>query len=331
MFLQTIFVLHAQTLSGLVVDSKTLEPIESATVYFDNTTLGTTTNAKGEFRIEYNNAVQSVLVVSFLGYEKHIVSNYRDLQQINIQLIEQIDALNEVFLTDHDGLTRKQKLKQFRQEFLGSSVNAKSCKILNEDDLVLRYHKPSKTLTATSKNPLKVINKNLQYETLYDIIDFEIAYKYVDEKQNIFNIKSVIYTGTSFYKSIAEIDKKKLNKFRQKAFEGSVQHFMRALYHQQLEEEQYQIFQNKFKVEPYSVFNMIPVPDTELQQVSFNKRLSVLYKNKHQSDIQLTSDYFVIDAYGNYGPIPNLLFIGVMGGQRIGDSLPFDFGLDVEY
>jgi hypothetical protein len=56
----------------------------------------------------------------------------------------------------------------------------------------------------------------------------------------------------------------------------------------------------------------------------------VLYKKKHQSDIQLTADYFVIDAYGNYAPIPNLLFTGVMGSQRLGDSLPFDFGLEVE-
>jgi hypothetical protein len=321
---------YAQTLRGVVVDAKTLEPIESATVYFDNTTIGTTTNANGQFSIDYTDAVQSVLVVSFLGYEKQIIANYRNLQQLQIKLKEQTDVLDEVLLTDNDGLTRKQKLKQFRKEFLGTSANGRSCKILNEDDIILRYHKPSKTLTATAKNPLKVINNNLQYEILYDIVDFEIAYKYVDERQSIFNIKSVIYTGTTYYKSIGKVDAKKLNKFRQKTFKGSVQHFIRALYHQQLEEEQFQIFRNKFKVNPYEAFKITAVTDSNLKQVTFDKRLSVLYNKKHQSDLQLTADYFVIDAYGNYAPIPNLLFIGVMGNQRLGDSLPFDFGLEVE-
>ncbi|WP_216746090.1 carboxypeptidase-like regulatory domain-containing protein [Paucihalobacter ruber] len=321
---------YAQTLKGVVVDANTLEPIESATVYFDNTTIGTTTNANGQFSIDYTDAVQSVLVVSFLGYEKQIIANYRNLQQLQIKLKEQTDVLDEVLLTDNDGLTRKQKLKQFKKEFLGTSANGRSCKILNEGDIILRYHKPSKTLTATAKNPVKVINNNLQYEILYDIIDFEIAYKYVDEKQDLFNVKSVIYTGTTYYKSIGKVDAKKLNKFRQKTFKGSVQHFIRALYHQQLEEEQFQIFRNKFKVNPYEAFKITDVSDSNLKQVTFDKRLSVLYDKKHQSGIQLTADYFVIDAYGNYAPIANLLFTGVMGNQRLGDSLPFDFGLEVE-
>lgn len=311
-----------------MVDANTLEPIENATVYFDNTTLGTTTSANGQFSIDYTDAVQSVLVVSFLGYEKQIITNYRNLQQLQIKLKEQTDVLDEVLLIDNDGLTRKQKLKQFRREFLGTSANGRSCKILNEDDIILRYHKLSKTLTATAKNPVKVINNNLQYEILYDIIDFEIVYKYVDERQNIFNIKSVIFTGTTYYKSIGDVEAKKLNKFRQKTFKGSVQHFIRALYHQQLEEEQYQIFRNKFKVNPYEAFKITIIPNSNLKQVTFDKRLSVLYDKKQQSDIQLTADYFVIDAYGNYAPIANLLFTGVMGNQRLGDSLPFDFGLN---
>jgi hypothetical protein len=143
-------------------------------------------------------------------------------------------------------------------------------------------------------------------------------------------MNSVIYTGTIYYKSIGDVEGKRLNKFREKTFKGSAQHFIRALYHQQLEEEQFQIFRNKFKVNPYEAFKITPVTDSNLKQVTFNKQLSVLYKKRHQSDLKLTADYFVIDPYGNYAPIPNLLFTGVMGNQRLGDSLPFDFGLEVE-
>lgn len=329
-FLFSVIASHAQTLKGVVVDAKTLEPIESATVYFDNTTIGTTTNANGEFSIDYTDAVQSVLVVSFLGYEKQIITNYRNLQQLQIKLKEQTDVLDEILLTDNDGLTRKQKLKQFRKEFLGTSANAKSCKILNEDAIVLRYHKPSKTLTATSKNPIKIINANLQYEILYDIVDFEIVYKYVDEKQSIFNVKSVIGSGTTFFKSIGTIDQKKLYKFRQKAFHGSVLHFLRTLYNDQLHEERYEIYKDKFRINPKEVFTIMQLPDSELKQVRFSGSISILYDRKEQSGMQLYADSFVMDTYGNYAQIADLLFTGVMGNQRVGDYLPLDFGLEVE-
>ena len=316
---------QAQTLNGRVIDSNTKAPIETATVYFDNTTIGVSTNANGEFSIVYNDAIQSVLVVSFLGFEKQVITDYRTLSYVTVELKEQIDVLDEVFLTDNDGLTRIQKIKQFKKEFLGTSANAKSCKILNEDDIILRYHKPSKTLTATSKNPVLVLNTNLQYEIAYDLIDFEIKYKYVDEKQDIFNINSVIYTGTSFYKSIGKIDAEKLDKFRQKALNGSVQHFMRALYKEDLEAEGFQIFHKSFIVKPWDFFTVSTHENPNLKQVSLKDKVVILYNKKAQSSLQVHSEFFVIDQYGNYAPINTVLFSGEMGSQRIGDSLPFDF------
>ena len=42
-------VVFSQEFEGLVIDKETNKPIEGASVYFDNTTIGTTTNTKGEF------------------------------------------------------------------------------------------------------------------------------------------------------------------------------------------------------------------------------------------------------------------------------------------
>lgn len=39
----------SQTFTGRVVDKMTQQPIETVSVYFDNTTIGTTTNDKGQF------------------------------------------------------------------------------------------------------------------------------------------------------------------------------------------------------------------------------------------------------------------------------------------
>jgi len=43
--------------------------------------------------------------------------------------------------------------------------------------------------------------------------------------------------------------------------------------------------------------------------------------------LQLEIDEFFIDTYGNYGPIIGVYFSGVMGNQRVGDTLPLDYGL----
>ncbi len=320
-----VFIAQGQTLKGRVVDAQTNLPIETATVYFDNTTLGTTTNTKGEFSIDYNDAVQSVLVISFLGFEKQMIADYRTLSFLNIELKEQTDSLDEVIINTNDGLTRKQKLRQFRKEFLGTSTWAKSCKILNENDLILRYHKPTKTLTATSKNPVIVQNSKLQYEIAYDIIDFEIIYNYVDERNNVFNNKSVIYLGTSYYKPLLDRDKNRTQKNRLKAYNGSVQHFMRALYREQLEAYDYQIFFKGFMVNPWDYFKTSKHENPNIKQVVLEEQVTILYNKKAQSSLLATDTVFVVDQYGNYAPINKVLFVGDMGSQRIGDSLPFDY------
>lgn len=50
------------------VFSETNEPLEGASIYFNNTTTGTITNAKGEFELKIKEG-NYTLVVSFLGYK----------------------------------------------------------------------------------------------------------------------------------------------------------------------------------------------------------------------------------------------------------------------
>lgn len=223
--------LNAQTFSGKVIDGATNLPFEMVSVFFDNTTIGTTTNEKGEFSIDYNDAVQSTLIISFLGYEKVYISDYRSRNNITVTLKESADKLDEVVINADDGMSRKQKLKIFRKEFLGNSDFGKSCKILNEDVIYLRYNKADKTLTASSRSPILIKNGSLGYEISYDIVDFELVFKYLDTKTTHYTPHSVVYTGTMFYKDILLNNKKRrISKNRDKAYKGSRQHFMRALY-----------------------------------------------------------------------------------------------------
>lgn len=317
----------SQTLTGNIIDKVTQQPIETVSVYFDNTTIGTTTDEKGNFSITYTDAVQSTLVISYLGYEKVLITDYRSRNNIAIELVEAASALDEVYIEYDDGLTRRQKLRLFRREFLGSSKFARSCNILNENDIVLRYDKRSKTLFASADVPIQVKNKSLQYELAFDIVDFEANYRYANLETQDFTLNKVTYAGTSFYKDIEISNKKSTKRRREKAYKGSVQHFMRSLYNENLKDEDYEIFYKGFKVNEWAYFNIKTNEESSFKGVSLKAKVSILYDKKFQSDIEVNVDSFLIDAYGNYTNVRGILFNGTMGSQRIGDTLPLDYGL----
>lgn len=313
----------SQTLKGTVLNAKTKAPIESATIYFDNTTLGVTTNLKGEFTINYTNAIKSPLVISFLGFKKQIITDYRTRNNIVILLEETTEALNEVVIYTDDGLTRKQKLRLFKKEFLGTSSFGKSCKILNEDDIIMRYNKNEKTLTAHSKVPLQIENKALQYLISYDLMHFVLRFK----SSNSLQVHAIGFYGTTYFRNSENIKTQKALRNRLKAYRGSRLKFMRALYKKDLTLNKFEIYNKSFKANPWDFFKIEPIKDSGLKEVTLNKKVNILYNKIEQSAIEFKVPSISIDFYGNYTDPQKVIFSGVMANQRIGELLPFDYGL----
>lgn len=318
----------SQTITGTVLDASSNKPLETVAVYFDNTTIGTTTDAEGKFSITYTDAIQSNLVFSYLGFEKVLITDYRVKKDVIIKMKPSAVGLDEVLIDFDDGLTRRQKLRLFKKEFLGLSKYGKSCKILNENDIFLRYDKRSQTLTASSDRPIIILNKALKYEISFELIDFEVNFRYANLKDQEFVTRQVAYAGTSFYKDLVETNKRSTKKRREKVYKGSVQHFMRALYNQNLKAEGYQIFYGSFPVNEWSYFKVEEAENPAFKRVSLDKRVSILFEKKEQSAIEIYVDTILLDAYGNYSEIKGVYFSGAMGSQRIGDTLPLDFGLN---
>ncbi len=316
-----------QTLTGRVLDANTKQPLETVSVYFDNTTIGTTTDEDGNFSIEYTDAIQSMLVISYLGYERVFISDYRSLKATTVELKEATNELEEVVIDADDGLTRRQKLRLFRKEFLGSSDLGESCRILNEKDIRLRYNKQQRVLSASSKTPVIIVNKGLQYKISFDIIDFEINFRYADPVRDQFTTNSVTYSGTTFYKDLQLRQKRKIKKSRELAYKGSIQHFIRSLYKENLKDEDYWIFYDKFRVNEWSYFKVTSVENSSLKKVNLSSKVSIVYNKNVQSQLQFEVPEIYIDQYGNYSPILGVYFSGAMGKQRIGDLLPTDYEL----
>ena len=314
-----------QTLKGKVVDALSKAPLESVSVYFNNTTIGTTTNAEGEFSIDYNDAVRSPLIISYLGYEKIVMSDYTGRTFLNVELKESTNQLDEVVISADDGLTRKQKLEIFREQFLGTSKNGRSCKILNEDDLILRYDKKGRQLSVSAKSPLEIENQSLKYHITYELVEFEVVFNYVDLFKNDFNVYSTYYSGSSFFKDENVKSQKSVLKRRQKVYDGSIQHFMRSVFRDEIKKEKYRVFKRGMGIKPSEHIIVRDLDSTNFKEVKLSGKLSVTHRGGAQSDLLPKMDKFYINKYGTYLPVKALFFTGAMSELRMGDTLPLDY------
>jgi len=90
----------AQTeLKGKVADFLTFQPIESASVYIENTTIGSITNADGNFVLKVpQQHLQDTLVISSIGYKsfKIVISEFENGSDIFLE--EDVASLDEVVI-----------------------------------------------------------------------------------------------------------------------------------------------------------------------------------------------------------------------------------------
>jgi len=328
--------LFAQEYTGKVFDSKTKKTLEGVSVYFDGTTLGTTTNSNGAFRIESTTTTEASLVISFLGYKTFILNREALKNRLLIYLEVEPMALEEVEI-EEDNWSREKKWKYFKREFLGETAASKNCKVLNKNNIRLKYIKSEHKLYASSRKPIIIENKYLGYRVTYNLIDFEIgfngSYKYP-------SVNRVFYSGTSQFE---ELNKKKTKKrhikAREETYYGSVLHFMRSLASEKLAENKYQLFiksNNKkskqfFGISPNAVFEVKKISSNE-KEVTVNKKgkIVVSYNGSDQSGITFEDEIttFRIDGFGLFNPIYKLLVSGAFGNDRISTMLPSNYGID---
>ncbi|MBO6607717.1 carboxypeptidase-like regulatory domain-containing protein [Psychroserpens sp.] len=275
----------SQSIRGAVYDAKTNLPIETAAIYFDNTTIGTTSNQQGEFEIDLRESVNAPLIISFLGYEKVIITDYKPSIRYKVMLNPVTSQLDEVYITTFDGMPKEIKIKHFREHFLGDTKNGRSCEILNEDDLILTYSKRNKQLTARSFKPIIVRNESLGYLVTYEIQDFVITYGNVDLRVNRFRPKSVFYQGTTYFQELDNEPNRKYKKQRKKTYKGSVLHFMRAISEQRLKKEGYVLYSSGLPIDPDSYIRVTNIDSINSYDVKIRAPLSILYDKKFQTEI----------------------------------------------
>lgn len=350
-FLLSFFEVHSQIIQGTILDDETKETLPGATVYLDGTTISAITDFDGNFSINTrgNNAT---LVVSFIGYATFRLEN--PLQYVNKKVSVMLDKesinLDEVVI-GKGPFSRKQMLTVFREQFLGKSKAGNSCKIENENDIVLFYDETNNTLNASARRPLKVINPYLGYEVNFDLKELVVQYNY--KSLDIHNQMESFFSGTTFYKDISKNNK--ANKRRKETFYGSATHLVLTIANNAWEKEDIKLYVNGIQTNPSGYFQvsdslewkkvrLIKEPQMKVKKVKKEKNakgqisvietdeyemkptnFNILYQKDKQSFIEFREKVIFVDRNGNYNPIFAIGYGGYIGSFKAGDMLPIDY------
>ena len=239
-FLLFLFVsfLNAQiTIRGKVIDSKET-PLIGASVYLNNTSIGTTTDDEGRFELTIKEGVYE-LIVSYLGYEtlQYQLDTSKPNKPLTFKTKPSANLLDEIVLNNkkYSKEERAYFMARFKKSFIGRTNFAKRCKILNPDVIRFDYNELSHVLEAYVTEPIEILNKDLGYKIYYDLIHFELTNSRIS------------YLGYTRYVKLkgGRGKQKKWKKNRRRAYNGSQMHFVRSVMNNTFSQEGFIIDQSK--------------------------------------------------------------------------------------
>jgi len=190
------------------------------------------------------------VIVSAVGYETFNTPISSRSLPLNLRVTLHVKASELAAITVEpymkDGWQKYGKF--FIDNFIGTTDNASNCKLKNREVLRFHYYPKSRKLAVTATDPLIIENKALGYNLEYRLERFECDYST--------NILS--YFGYPLFREMTTDDARTRllwDQRRRYAYLGSMMHFMRTLYKQQLHQE------------GFIVEHEIEVPNKEKQRV----------------------------------------------------------------
>jgi hypothetical protein len=257
-------------IDGKVIDSVTQKALIGVNVFLSHTTIGLNSNEKGEFQLNNLKQGKYELVVSSLNYEDYIIPI--SINPINVPFLIKMkptaNILQEVVVESYDPKGWEKWGDQFLVNFMGSPVLANHCKLLNPEVVKFKFNEKTKRLRVFSNEKLIFENKNLGYKIHYLLTKFELD----------FNTKSFAFKGYPLFEELKTNkpkEAKKWTQLRDETFKGSIRHFIRSLYADELEKNGFEMrkvltVNNLEKKRATELFNLL--------QDKFSKGDSAIYK-----------------------------------------------------
>lgn len=226
-------------LTGIVKDEKG-NPLQNANVFLDGTTIGTSSDGDGLFKLESIPPGFYNLVFSHIGFENAVysISEYNGGSRIqNHQMEIDLNQLQEVEINSNRITKNKSEwhlnFLSFRKELLGNSENTRSCVIENPEVINFYVDEKRDLLRAYASEPIQIRNDALGYKITYFLESFEMS-------PNDLRFRGQIKFRNA--NPIRNSEKREWNRNRSVSFNGSFNHFRNALLDNKLKEEGFRIY-----------------------------------------------------------------------------------------
>lgn len=338
------------TISGKIIDETTKQPLQGASVFAENTTIGTATDDQGLFTLRLPGGGYSI-AITFTGYQtetKRVTAGDAGNNELIIEIKKKEKALEEFVVKSTsevaDGLQKYGDF--FLENFIGKTTNSKQCYIKNKEALKFFYYRRSKRLKILATAPLEIVNDALGYTIKYQLDSFVHEY----------NTQVSLYTGSPLFQEMQSTDPAQIEKWssaRKVAYKGSIVHFMRSMYNKSLKEEGFEI---QFIVKNNDRETAIPLKDfygavnymkddssRMVDILPRQKEMAVIYKNESPSELYLAAnpdasakiqisvlsflpnESLYIEENGFYFDQHDITINGYWDWEKVGDMIPYDF------
>jgi hypothetical protein len=356
LLLSLFFSLHSigqqyYILTGKVIDASTGTPMQGASVFAENTTLGTATDENGTFKLWLPNGGHNI-TVTYTGYttaSQRSASSDTD-KTLDFKLSPVVDDLTDVVVVASNEVKNGWEKYGgfFFDNFIGTSANARSCTIENPQVLQFYFSKRKNRLKIRAKEPLIIHNPYLGYSIRYSLDSFTHEYA----------------SGVSFYSGFPLFEDKFKDKelpafvrsAREKAYNGSVLHFMRSLYNKRLKEDGFEIQfivsyneqESAIKLKDfYAALNYDMNPSNATVTIRPNQReVGVIFTGESPDDeytdavadsVKRTFQFSIlsfepktsinIEQNGFFYDQTDVVFKEYWTYEKVGDMVPYDFGI----
>jgi CarboxypepD_reg-like domain len=342
---------QAQSLLGVVKDAKTNEPLPSANIFINNTTIGSVTDVDGKFRFSFNEQGGSYeIIISFVGYSTQSIKITPDGKDVNMGILQlrplEIELGNVEIKSKRDK-DWERKLKRFKKIFLGDDKLALACALKNPWALEFDDSNSVLGLRARTDVPLEIENNALGYRILFHLNDFWA------------NKKAYSILGNAFFVELTTEDPKLKESWksnRLKAYQHSTHHLFRSIITQQLTREGFSLYKEMkgfenptFRSSTFynelgktiSAYDTTTIAARDLKKgyyrINLKGRVEIHYNRERGiipfyedfvgpvSWLELKKDYIVVDENGYPRNPADLVVSGAMSLNRVSRMLPLDF------
>ncbi|HEV8273675.1 MAG TPA: carboxypeptidase-like regulatory domain-containing protein [Chitinophagaceae bacterium] len=344
---------------GRVADGETQNPLKGASVYINNTTIGSTTNDNGDFELGPFEPGRYEVVASFVGYDALLYSAEIKTSGIRItfKLEKKEEVLREVLVLSSE--LRRQYLDIFKKYVIGVSVAAEHCQIKNIEEVQFASGETKDEIVAYTEKALVIENPELGYTIHFDLLEFRY---------------NKVTTGSYFFGYTRFVDwgkdkktKKKWLRKRKQVYEGSTVHFFRSLVNKQLTKEGFAVYQlinkpgDKFlsqktnegmqmatKAIEDSMIRIYPDSVYRIYELRVNDGWRIIYSKNTDLKMEITRKTFLsgqpptgtvsglrlreepvlINARGIILTPIRLFYDGIWGYERLANMLPEDYEVE---